>query len=163
MGRYGPCVGGQKEEKEEKRRAPSFSPVDLGRRQATSPLWWLDCVTNGLAARAPVLFFLAESTAQLANRDTLAAKETDLFLGHTSCVCMTMAPRARGVAGSVRGVVVQRVCWSVRGGRLLRVLSAKEAWCAHGSRWAGGLLTSGLGRDFCLVRTEQSGPVPGAR
>lgn len=80
MGWDGPCVGGQKEEKEEKRRAPSFNPVDLGRAwQATShqPAHFGD-LTNGSAC----LFFLpgpvhrpaAQPESLPGNRDKLAAK-----------------------------------------------------------------------------------------
>lgn len=144
MGWDGPCVGGQKEEKEEKRRAPSFNPVDLGRAwQATSNKPTLGDLTN----RSTTSFFgRVQCVHRPAQPASLAWQPRQAHCGKKNPTCFWVTPavfacqwRGRDVAGRV---VVQ---WSVRGGSRLRVLSAKrDGWCAHSSGWSGGILTSGF-------------------
>lgn len=89
---------------------PSFNPVDLGRAwQATSDKPTLGDLTNGSTTSFFGRVQCVHRPAQPASlawqpRQAHCEKKSDLFLGHTSSVCMPMArERCRGEG---RGAVV---------------------------------------------------------
>lgn len=130
MGWDGPCVGGQKEEKEEKRRAPSFNPVDLGRAwQATSDKPTLGDLTNG---------------------------STTSFFGRVQCVHRPAQPAS--LAWQPRQAHCEKKIRPVFGShqQCLRANGAGEM--SRGGSWCSGLCGAGVVCASCPQKKTDGAP-----